>query len=150
MNFLRNRDKLPVSIVGGCNNGQFDVSRTDSLRQGRIQFYEHCWAWHLTIQKKGGSIATIANTGLGTHAMGDADNNNVNDYLEIYDGWLELTFLELYNMYDIDHIGKTHRDAITLYLNRFLGANDEMDIKMVQQWQLFGDPTLRIGGYYSQ
>jgi hypothetical protein len=147
MNFLRNRNKLPVTVVGGCNNGQFDVSFFSMLQQGRITLSPHCWAWHVAIQKKGGSIATIANTGLGTHAMDDNDNNGVNDYLEIYDGWLELEFFRLYQHENIDMLGETQQEAIKTYLHRFLGAGDEMDIKMVQQWQLFGDPTLKIGGY---
>ena len=147
MSLLRNRNKLPVTIVGGCNNGQFDVSFFNMLNQGRLTLSPHCWAWHLAIQKKGGSIATIANTGLGTHAMDDNDNNGINDYLEIYDGWLELKFLELYQHENIIMLGETQQEAITQYLHTFRGAGDEMDIKMVQQWQLFGDPTLLIGGY---
>ena len=147
MNRLRNRNKLPVTLVGGCNNGQYDVSFWRMLQQGRITLSPHCWAWHLTIQDKGGSIATIANTGLGTHAMDDNDNNDVNDYLEIYDGWLELQFLRLYQDHHIHVLGQTQQEAIKSYLHRFLGAGDEMDIKMVQQWQLFGDPSLLIGGY---
>lgn len=147
MSFLRNREKLPVTIVGGCNNGQFDVSFMNMIRQGRLVLSPHCWAWHLTIQRKGGSIATIANTGLGTHAMDDADNNGVNDYLEIYDGWLELMFLKMYQRKQLDMLGMTQGETITSYLHSFLGSGDEMDIKMVQQWQLFGDPSLKIGGY---
>lgn len=147
MNRLRNGNKLPVTLVGGCNNGQYDVSFSRMLQQGRIVLSPHCWAWHLTIQDKGGSIATIANTGLGTHAMDDNDNNGVNDYLEIYDGWLELKFLKTYQYDAVAVLGQTQQEAITSYLHRFLGAGDEMDIKMVQQWQLFGDPTLLIGGY---
>jgi hypothetical protein len=147
MNLLRNRDKLPVTLVGGCNNGQYDVSFFGMLKEGRIIVSPHCWAWHLTIQKKGGSIATIANTGLGTHAMGDYDNNGVNDYLEVYDGWLELKFLETYRDGGSTNVGRTQSEAISQYLHTFLGCGDEMDIKMVQQWQLFGDPTLKIGGY---
>ncbi|MDG6229272.1 MAG: C25 family cysteine peptidase [Candidatus Thermoplasmatota archaeon] len=147
MSFLRNREKLPVTIVGGCNNGQFDVSFMNMIRQGRLSLSPHCWAWHLTIQKKGGSIATIANTGLGTHAMDDADNNGVNDYLEVYDGWLELKLLELYQRQHLDILGENQGETMTSYLHSFLGSGDEMDIKMVQQWQLFGDPTLKIGGY---
>lgn len=147
MNRLRNGNKLPVTIVGGCNNGQYDVSFFGNLQKGKISLSPHCWAWHLAIQKKGGSIATIANTGLGTHAMDDNDNNDVNDYLEIYDGWLELEFLKTYQDENIDMLGQTRQEAIKEYLHRFLGAGDEMDIKMVQQWQLFGDPSLKIGGY---
>jgi hypothetical protein len=53
----------------------------------------------------------------------------------------------LYQTEHFDILGQTQQEAITDYLHTFLGAGDEMDIKMVQQWQLFGDPTLKIGGY---
>jgi len=134
MNFLRNKNKLPITVVGGCLNAKFDISKS-------------CWAWKLTSKWRGGSIATIANTGLGTHAMGDSDRNSVNDYLEILDGWMELRFLELYGQEHKDVLGENYGQTITEYLHRFFGNNDEMDTKMVQQWQLFGDPSLKIGGY---
>lgn len=137
MTFLRNRYKLPVTVVGGCFNGKFDATLLNN-------FATACWAWKLTSLRGGGSIATIANTGLGTHAMDDADNNGINDYLELYDGWLELRFFELYQDEHIRSVGTLHQEAITQYLNRFLGNDDEMDIKMVHQWQLFGDPSLLI------
>jgi hypothetical protein len=31
------------------------------------------------------------------------------------------------------------------YIHWFLGSNQRMDTKMVQQWELFGDPSMRIG-----
>ncbi len=139
MNYLRNKFKLPVTVVGGCFNGKFDVTLDDGAL--------YCWAWKLTSKRGGGAIATIANTGLGTHALDDSDSNGVNDYLEVLDGWLELRFFELYQYENMDRAGQNHQEAITQYLHRFLGEDDSMDIKMVQQWQLFGDPTLKIGGY---
>ena len=144
MKFLLNFKKLPVTVVGGCFNGKFDISLTEKLRKGKIDVSTNCWAWELASLKKRGSIATIANTGLGTHAYGDSDYNNVNDYLEIYDGFLELKFFELYSKENIHILGSLHQGAITNYLNKFLGNKDEMDTKMVQQWQLFGDPSLEI------
>ncbi len=147
MNFLRNKNKLPITIVGGCNNAQFDISMAKTLKAGKIPMTTNCWAWKLTCKRGGGSIATIANTGLGTHAMSDSDKNSVNDYLEILDGWMELRFLELYGQEHRDVLGENHGQTITEYLHRFFGNNDEMDTKMVQQWQLFGDPSLKIGGY---
>ncbi len=147
MNFLRNKNKLPITVVGGCFNGQFDISIGKSLQRGKIKLSaSNCWAWKLASKRGGGSIATIANTGLGTHAMGDADQNGVNDYLEILDGWLELRFFKLYQE-QVDVLGELHSGAITDYLNTFLCSNDEMDTKMVQQWELFGDPSLKVGGY---
>lgn len=147
INFLRNKNKLPITVVGGCLNAKFDISIVTALKGGKISLATNCWAWKLTCKRGGGSIATIANTGLGTHAMGDSDRNSINDYLEILDGWMELQFLELYAKEHKDVLGENHGQTITEYLHRFLGNNDEMDTKMVQQWQLFGDPSLKIGGY---
>jgi len=47
---------------------------------------------------------------------------------------------------------KYHADSdIDLYIvtnDRFLPRSfkEKMDVKMVQEWELFGDPSLRIGG----
>jgi len=163
MIFLKNKYKLPVTIVGGCHNGQFDISIMKSITKGLDKkglkyflpssrfWYDgwapNCWAWWLTRKLGGGAIATIANTGLGTHGEGDADNNSVADYLEVLDGWMELRFLELYGEYNNDILGENHGQTITEYLNRFIGNEAKMDVKMVQQWELFGDPSLKIGGY---
>jgi hypothetical protein len=147
MNFLRNKNKLPVVVVGGCLNAKFDISVATELKAGKINVMTNCWAWKLTSTRGGGSIATIANTGLGTHAMGDSDQNSKNDYLEILDGWMELRFLEMYATEHKEILGQNYGQTMTEYLHRFYGNNDEMDTKMVQQWQLFGDPSLKIGGY---
>jgi len=167
MMLLRNRHKLPVTIVGGCHNGQFDVTMRNILKgiceEGFLGYFSskpgnaggfwykqwipNCWAWWLTSKVGGGAIACIANTGLGTHGDGDADNNSIADYLEVLDGWLELRFLELYGTEGYDILGENHGDTMSEYLNRFLGDEAKMDVKMVQQWELFGDPSLKIGGY---
>lgn len=158
---MKNQEKLPVTVVGGCHNGEFDRSVQKNIVEGlkeqglQYLFYRflwdgwipNCWAWWLTSKPNGGAIATIANTGLGTHGDGDQDYNGISDYLEILDGWLELRFLELYGLEGQDSLGLNHGESITGYLNRFLGDEAVMDVKMVQQWELFGDPSLQIGGY---
>jgi len=160
---LRNFYKLPIVIVGGCHNGQFDISIrksvTEGIQKNGLRYFglngrfwwdgwaPNCWAWWLTSKIGGGSIACIANTGLGTHGDGDADNNSIADYLEVLDGWLELRFLELYGTEGYDILGENHGDTMSEYLNRFIGDEAKMDVKMVQQWELFGDPSLKIGGY---
>jgi len=142
MNYLFNGKKLPITVVGGCYNGQFDISISKNGLGN-----SNCWAWKLTSKKWGGSIATIANTALGTHAMNDADQDDVNDYLEVLDGWLELRFFQLYSYEQVDMLGDLHSGAIKDYLHTFINSGDEMDLKMVQQWELFGDPSLKVGGY---
>ena len=135
--------KIPVVVVGGCLNGLFNVTLFHPLK--RYQGIK-CWAWWLTSKINGGSIATIANTGLGTHAVEDMDNNSVPDYNEVLDGWLELRFFQLFGEDENKILGENHGQTLTEYLNRFIGNDAEMDVKMVQQWLLFGDPSLKIGG----
>ncbi|UCF13338.1 MAG: hypothetical protein JSW06_03530 [Thermoplasmatales archaeon] len=161
MMFLRNRGKLPIVVVGGCHNGQFDVTMSNILRDikeyGFINYFNYwfwyyewvpnCWSWWLTSKNGGGAIATISNTGLGTHGEDDSDNNSIADYLEVLDGWLELRFLQLYGEENYDILGENHGETLTEYLHRFIGDEAKMDVKMVQQWELFGDPSLKIGGY---
>ncbi len=167
MLFLKNVNKYPVTIVGGCHNGQFDVTLMnmllDILEDGIEDYFSkgpgpwgdfwfnqwigNCWAWMLTSRIGGGAIATIANTGLGTHGENDQDYNGVADYLEVLDGWLELRFLQLYGEFGQDDLGMNHAQTMTEYLHRFLDDDWTMDTKMVQQWELFGDPSLKIGGY---
>jgi len=165
MIYLKNNDKLPVVVVGGCHNGQFDVTlrnilkgiREEGLRyfssKGTIggfwynEWIPRCWSWQLTVKKDGGAIATISNTGLGTHGDGDTDYNGIADYLEILNGWMEIRFFQLYGEEHQANLGENHGQTLIDYLNRFIGNNDKMDIKMVQQWELFGDPSMQIGGY---
>ncbi len=152
MIFLRNGGKLPIVVVGGCHNGQFDVTPLNLLIDYKNSIYSttwvpRCWSWWFTCKIGGGAIATISNAGLGTHGDGDMDNNSVADYLEILDGWLELNFLKLYGIEKQDILGINHGDTLTGYLNVFLGDDAKMDVKMVQQWVLLGDPSLKIGGY---
>jgi hypothetical protein len=152
MFLLRNGGKLPITIVGGCHNGQFDVTLLNllinySYSYAHLTWAPRCWGWLLTFKRGGGAIATISNTGLGTHGTDDMDNNTIPDYLEILDGWLELRFLEMYGKEDKDILGENHGETLTGYLNKFLGDHALLDVKMVQQWELFGDPSLKIGGY---
>lgn len=162
---LHNKEKLSIAIVGGCHNGQFDVGLINLFmgikEYGFMQYFfkppyqfyynewvPNCWAWWFTSKPNGGAIATIANTGLGTHGEGDQDFNEIADYLEVLDGWLELRFLELFGEHHQVYLGKNHAQTMTEYLQIFLGNNEKMDTKMIQQWELFGDPSLKIGGYF--
>ena len=60
---------------------------------------------------------------------------------------MKTTFFQLYNQEKVDILGDLQGGAMKDYLHTFLCSNDEMDTKMVQQWQLFGDPSLKVGGY---
>lgn len=152
MIYLKNNEKLPIAVIGGCHNNQFDVTILNLFRnlQEAIQtstWVPRCWSWWLTCKIGGGAIATIGSTGLGTHGREDTDNNNIADYLEVLDGWLELRFFQLYGTENMKILGENLGITLTEYLHVFLGSGEKMDVKMVQQYVLFGDPSLQIGGY---
>jgi len=113
------------------------------------------WEWiprsfseHFLKAKNGGSIAIIGNTGLGWESYDEACVTDLT-------GWIETHFFEVYaNSDEINQtLGKIHgqtiSDYITVFTPNYGGENNlnTKDRKTVEQWILFGDPSLKIGGY---
>lgn len=150
MSLLKNGGKLPVVVVGGCHNLQFDV-HLGKLTEDPWYLYTwipECWGWKLTRTIGGGSIATIGCTGLGMTSEDKFDGEKgAGDYLEP-------TFFYEYGVNNTRYLGECWGNAITDYLHAFpvnwntpAARNDAIDTKTVQQWTLLGDPSLLIGGY---
>ncbi len=163
---LRNKDMLPVCVVSGCHNSQFDVTlkniilgiREDGLhyfstgREGMGKFWlsewvPYCWSWGITKKIGGGSIATIGCTALGyTKEDKVSFNGGLNE--------IEVEFFKYYGQENISIIGDTWAAAVNSYLDSYQvdwnstgGSDSFIDTKVVQSWILFGDPSLMIGGY---
>jgi hypothetical protein len=163
---LKNKEKQPVCVIGGCHNSQINVSAMSILKgllQHGLRYFHiptqedpfmgpfwkwewipNCFSWWLTVKSNGGAIATMGNTGLGMGIAGFA-------YPEGLDGWLLPKFF--YNL-DVEngtigekHVGAAHSAAITDYINEFDINSDDADRQMVEQWILLGDPSLVVGGY---
>ncbi|MBN1860558.1 MAG: peptidase C25 [Candidatus Thermoplasmatota archaeon] len=159
MDTIRNEEKLPIAVIGGCHNSQFNVSMIYGLLDGMIYFLPsfpklHMWcygtmvpetfSWRLIRNPHGGAIATIGNTGLG-YGMPGVDLTTGGG-----DGWITIEFFKQYGSEGLDILGQTHQQTVTSYVNTF----DMTDLaaghpKSVQQWALLGDPSLKIGGYPS-
>jgi hypothetical protein len=159
MRKLRNGEKLPVVIVGGCHNAQFNTSLAnimsgvlkDGLKYfkstrpfGEFWYNEwvpRCWAWGMAVQKQGGCIGIIANSGLGYGQQGITTWNHSGRYLE----WL------FFKSYTDGHkmLGETHAYDLLYYMYDWAPMADPVDCKIVQEWALLGDPSLMIGGYAS-
>ena len=144
---LTNGEKLPIILVGGCHNSQFETSLLNILKDGFShaygwgEFVPKCWSWWLTSKEEGGAIVTIGNTGLGMGLDGF-------DYPNGLDGWLYPRFFYNYRQLGKEHVGEAHSAAISDYVNEFdINGGDNRDRQMVQQWALLGDPSLMIGGY---
>ena len=151
---LYNADKLPVIVIGGCHNSQFNVGLDNILRDINeygleeylkkrffyMEWVPKCFSWWLTSCSNGGAIATMGNTGLG---MGIHDYG----YLTGLDGWLFPRFFYHYGQEGKHNIGMAQGLAITDYVLEFDIDKDGEDRQMVQQWALLGDPSLLPGGY---
>ena len=150
---LHNGYKLPVCIVGGCHNSEFDVTPLNLLDHPkeslnlRFDFIPECWSWKLVSKPFGGAIAAIGCTGLGMTKEDKESFEGASDYLEP-------RFFYQYGANHTDVLGDTWGKAITDYLHKYpinwstpAAGDYAIDAKTVQQWALLGDPSLRIGGY---
>jgi hypothetical protein len=154
---LTNKEKLPVIVVGGCHNSQFNVSLSkivEGIKEYGFKGYflespykffymewvPECWSWWLTSNPNGGAIATLGNTGLGMGIGGE-------DYVTGLDGWLFPRFFKHYGQQGEEFVGMAQSSAIIDYVNEFDINSVSADRQMVQQWALLGDPSLMIGGY---
>ena len=147
---LHNRFKLPVCVVGGCHTNQFDVSifkAFNKTTRWRGEATLECWSWLLTRKVGGGSIATI-----GCAALGFTKEDK-----ESFEGGaciLEVQFFKQFGQDNVDIIGDAWANSISWYIDTFPvdwenpHPNDSwVDVQIAQTWTLFGDPSLKIGGY---
>jgi hypothetical protein len=156
---LKNKEKLPVAVIGGCHNSQFNVSMVygvlDSFNYMFPRFPKlhlwcsgypvpECFSWRLIRNPHGGSIASIGNTGLGYGMPGIALTTGGGD------SWLTIEIFKQYGAEGHHILGQAYEQTLTSYISTFdmtdLGSGH---MKSVQEWILFGDPTLQIGGFSS-
>jgi hypothetical protein len=153
---LKNEKKLPICVIGGCHNSQFNVTLMATTLQEPFMWthgmpVSECFAWHLVRLSQGGTIASFGNTGLGYGRVGehgDVDGDGINqpDTLEALGGYqIRLFFQTIDEGKDI--LGEVWGGATKKYLDTFPGMDDQTDAKTVEQWPCLGDPSLKIGGY---
>ena len=125
ISLLTNREKLPIITLSACLCGKFDEG--------------NCLAWHLVKEPNGGGIASLASTGIAYGIEGHSQ-------IERWTGWIETHFYEYYRDTQTNYnLGKIWERTIREYLNRF--KTSDADYKTVEEWILFGDPSLTVGGY---
>jgi len=149
MSRLRNKDKYPIVVVGGCHNLQFDVHFCKIFEDPFFYFtwVPECWGWKLTRIKNGGSIATIGCSGLGMTKEDKDSFSGAGDYLEP-------SFFYQIGKNNSNYLGDAWKQTIHMYLDKYpidwntpAAWDYAIDAKTVQQWVLLGDPSLKIGGY---
>jgi hypothetical protein len=147
---LRNQDRLPVCVVSGCHNSQFDVCLIRSLNLTDVYKQENvpeCWSERILRTPTGGAIATIGCTALGyTKEDKSTFQGGINA--------LEVVFFHAYGQQHVTVLGDAWVAAITAYAQNFpvkwstqAYGDSWIDAKVIQSWALLGDPSLQIGGY---
>jgi hypothetical protein len=140
-----NFDRLPVVVVGGCHNGLYNISMIPSLidRNGS-QYFTYgvptpvCFSWGLVMKNPGGAIASTGCTGYGM----SNDNTPVS-----LSGELENNFFYEIGQNGSMNLGKAHGQAIHDFLAK--EPIGQVEAFCITDWALFGDPSLRLGGYES-
>ncbi len=158
MRKLKNNDQLPIVVVGGCHNSQFNTTMANIITgimeygiagyffESPFRFYYKewvpaCWSSWLIFKKNGGAIGSIGNTGLGYGYVNQGATMGLG-------GWIEPRFFDAYTNQSLDILGEAHSQAITDYVNIIGMVNDDqIDRKTIEEWVLIGDPSLKIGGY---
>jgi hypothetical protein len=151
---LKNKDDYPVVVLGECIHGRFDVGVINLMKllqkNPEYNFYDcvpECIAWRLIREKDAGAVAVVTNTNICYGQVGDADNDSILDDAEMYGGFLAVDLFRLYGQTGIDTLGLLHQQAVTDYIDQFAVQSDKIHCKSVQEFILFGDPSLQIGGY---
>ena len=118
-------DYKPIILTSGARLGCFNKSK-------------ECFNWFFV--SKGKAIASIGSTGLCWIGHG----TNVT---EMFLGNLHLRLCK--KMSEKGFLGDAWGEAIKEYLANFswTGVTNAFHIKAVEELELFGDPTLKIGGY---
>ncbi|MFE3845604.1 C25 family cysteine peptidase [Thermoplasmatota archaeon] len=153
MHELRNDNMYPICIVSGCHNSQFDVSILnifDQTARYRGEATFECWGWRILRKINGGSIASFGCTALG-HTKEDKNSfaGGINE--------LEVQIFKEYGENNIEYLGDLLVESWDWYLDTYpinwnASSNNELvdswlDAQVVESYILFGDPSLKIGGY---
>jgi hypothetical protein len=153
MSKLRNRNELPIVLVGGCHNSQFNVSMIPGLLDLRNKqntwchgsAVPECFSWYLTKLPRRGAIATIGNTGLGYGVLGKDCT------ILGLDGGICIEFFKQYGMEYEANEGAAYLGDVFINTQQSYHDTFDMDFldhaKSLTQWVLLGDPSLMIGGY---
>jgi hypothetical protein len=150
MDSISNTYKNPVVVVGGCHNSMFNVSLIPTFLDMKNQHATHtygtptaeCWSERFVNLPKKGAIATMGNTGYGYGIL--------NEYCTTggLDNYITTEFFVQYGTNGHQVLGEAYAATLTEYIDHFKAEGwDSAHQKTVEQWVLFGDPSLLIGGY---
>jgi hypothetical protein len=140
---IKNRDKLPIVVVGGCHNGIFRVTIIKTLFDsvdGVWNYHAYgapvgsCFSGNMVQRRSGVAIACTGCTdsGIGTELTFSAE--------------LETNFFYKVGIDKVKSLGEAHSGSIEKYLTDNNIQSELLHVYCITEYQLFGDPSLTIGG----
>jgi hypothetical protein len=152
---LMNREKLFICLDGsGCHNCLINVSIGNTLdfrpwksKNWVMTATARCMCERLLTKRNGGCIAFIGPTAMGHDSFGISSHMGGCD-------WLDVQLLKEYNVNNVTILGEAWSNCLCNYVqnntidwNDTTSLDDCLIVKAAQAWSLFGDPSLKIGGY---
>ena len=140
---LNNLEKLPIAVLPACSSGDFSIEPNP-------------FAWEFVRYSNGGAIASFGLTSLGFYLPSTLA-------IESQTGHLAMSVFETYSD-GIDIVGDIWSETIKRYLNDeeamaignynttwpiigYIESPIWVNHITMEEWMLFGDPSLKIGGY---
>jgi len=138
-----NLKKLPVVVVGGCHDAQFNLTLYTSLKSkdlGNGHWYWTgglpgiaCFCWKLMIIPWGGAVSVVGGTGLTTSYVG---------YPNTLNGKLATDFFYEIGQDGAETFGAAFHGSIQKFLEEnTIGLGEAHAITI---WNALGDPSLKI------
>ena len=157
---LINDNMFPVTVVGCCLTTNFDVGIFDFLKifhnfgkyhrflDFKYSCVSRCIGWNLVKKSDGGSIAHIGSSSTAWGETGDKNNDMIPDGVQTgYTSGLCSEFFRIYGENEKSIIGEVYTDSLSSIVLNHSGRSDRIQCKCIQEFQLIGDPSLKIGGY---
>jgi len=139
---LSNGEKLPIVVVGGCHNGMYNVSLLKTMSgKTSSQYFCYglpipvCFSWGLVVKYPGGAIASTGCTGYGMGYQG----NPLSLSAELESNF----FYQIGN--GSTNLGQAYSGAIQKFLDE--EEINQVEAFVITNWALFGNSSLRLGGY---
>ena len=142
-NFFRDLATFKLSYFVNVTNSSISLGPFFDYK-----WVPECLGWRFTIKPDGGSVATIGCTSFGL---------SKEDKTQTFEGGIDYLvpcFFQQIGVEKVQYLGEAWGNSIHKYLEKYpidwdtpSGGDSSMDAKTVEQWVLFGDPSLRIGGY---
>ena len=143
---LQNGDVLPVMTFSGCNSGKFDSSFSRLFTEpekvlgghGFGGFTPESMGWWFVKLPNGGAITCIANSGLGPSYLGASSLYSLIGYS--YPLFFEYATLG-------KNVGIAFAETLSNYAGYESPITESGPRTVFEIMNLFGDPSLKIGGY---